>query len=53
MFHDNWTTSKVGGGDLHILSWEKPSQFVYLDSKFTCFVVAPPQSPMAPQNFIL
>ena len=34
------------------LSWEKSSQFVNLDFKFTYCVVAPLQSPMAPQNSI-
>ena len=43
----------LANSGLHILSWEKFSQFVNLDSKLTYCVVAPPQSPMAPQNSIL
>ena len=37
---------KGGERGLHVLSWDKSSQFVNSDSNFTYCVVAPPQSLM-------
>ena len=52
--HLSWRLDHFwGGGEVGLsLSWEKSSQFVNLDFKFTYCVVAPLQSPMAPQNSI-